>query len=863
MADVVITRYRTGFRLQTTDAYLRNALTALHETLTRPKIERSRGRVYAVPGDKFYIESVKESAYYYIDALYDHVIQFIRNTQLRRNYPEYTIDVTEVLPHEGNSVVFDRHSLNIKEPEDSDFVYQNGIVDYASESGRKHTILELQTGKGKALENSTPVKTPTGWTPIGELSVGDSVIAKDGTVTKVLGVYPQGNKQLYRVNFADDRWVECCAEHLWKVYYINTSVKRRWRVVNTLEMMRLISMPNPRVYIDLPDPEPGVTADLPIPPYMLGVLLGDGYLSKYVTITTPDPEIINEINKELPDSLLIRKQDEITYGILKKNKGRATNDCVLALRDLKLAGCISYYKFIPKVYLHADKKQRLALLQGMMDTDGTIGKNGTSSYSTSSKQLAEDFVYLVRSLGGIARTASRIPTYTYKGEKLLGKINYNIIVRMKRPSELFRLPKKKNRTNDDGQYCDTLKLRVKSIESSVIAPATCISVDHPDELFVCKDYIVTHNTKLSMKVANQKGKRILVITKAAYVSKWLGDLSEDLNLRKGELIKIDGADGLQDMIDIGKAGRLDPVSKSDQQIKAMVISSHALDKYIDNFLKFDGVETHPSDILRHLDVGFVIYDETHQLFRMNYWSYLIMNAPDVIDLSATLVPDDAFLKARYMERLPGPNRYDKLEFDKYIDAMGIMYGIEDDRLIRSVNSMSLYNHMAFEGKLLKSKKMQKNYFAMCDSVLGKLYFKDYQPGQKALVFFSTQQMCTEFADYMQKLHPTHVVKRYIQGDKYEDMQKGDIIVSTPGKSGTAVDIKGLVISLSTVMIDDTQANLQMLGRTRKTKQWDIDVRMVYMFCRSVRKHMRYHEKRTKMYKGKVKSHMILNSSFMI
>ena len=83
--------------------------------------------------------------------------------------------------------------------------------------------------------------------------------------------------------------------------------------------------------------------------------------------------------------------------------------------------------------------------------------------------------------------------------------------------------------------------------------------------------------------------------------------------------------------------------------------------------------------------------------------------------------------------------------------------------------------MAFEGKLLKSKKMQKNYFAMCDSVLGKLYFKDYQPGQKALVFFSTQQMCTEFADYMQKLHPTHVVKRYIQGDKYDIMKKGDII----------------------------------------------------------------------------------------
>lgn len=735
MADVVITRYRTGFRLQTTDAYLRNALTALHETLTRPKIERSRGRVYAVPGDKFYIESVKESAYYYIDALYDHVIQFIRNTQLRRNYPEYTIDVTEVLPHEGNSVVFDRHSLNIKEPEDSDFVYQNGIVDYASESGRKHTILELQTGKGKALENSTPVKTPTGWTPIGELSVNDLVIAKDGSATSVVGVYPQGDVQLYRVTFADGRWVECCAEHQWLVYTTHSGVFGPGVVVDTQTLLNMS-----------PD------------------VLKDTYIDLYTS-----PTAITRL-------ILDRVQSLVTHG--------TTENGIY---------CVTF--------------------------------------STDIIALANTAVELIRSVGGIA-SVSEDQQYTVN---IQCPISANI----------------------------QLKQSFSSIVPVGIAPATCISVDHPDELFVCKDYIVTHNTKLSMKVANQKGKRILVITKAAYVSKWLGDLSEDLNLRKGELIKIDGADGLQDMIDIGKAGRLDPVSKSDQQIKAMVISSHALDKYIDNFLKFDGVETHPSDILRHLDVGFVIYDETHQLFRMNYWSYLIMNAPDVIDLSATLVPDDAFLKARYMERLPGPNRYDKLEFDKYIDAMGIMYGIEDDRLIRSVNSMSLYNHMAFEGKLLKSKKMQKNYFAMCDSVLGKLYFKDYQPGQKALVFFSTQQMCTEFADYMQKLHPTHVVKRYIQGDKYDDMQKGDIIVSTPGKSGTAVDIKGLVISLSTVMIDDTQANLQMLGRTRKTKQWDIDVRMVYMFCRSVRKHMRYHEKRTKMYKGKVKSHMILNSSFMI
>ena len=519
MAEVVITRYRTGFRLQTTDAYLRNALTALHETLTRPKIERSRGRVYAVPGDKFYIESPKEYAYYYIDALYDEVLQFIKNTQLRRNFPEYSMEINTVPAHTGGAVIYDRHKLNLVEPDDSDFVYQNGVIDFAKAPERLHTILEMQTGTGK--------------------------------------------------------------------------------------------------------------------------------------------------------------------------------------------------------------------------------------------------------------------------------------------------------------------------------------------------------TTMAMKIAVAKQKRLLVITKAAFVSKWLGDLKEDLNLRKGELVHIDSADALQDMIDIGKAGRMDPVDKGDVQIKAMAISSHALDKYIDNFLKYDGVETHPSEILKHLDVGLVLCDEPHMLFRMNYWSYTMLNIPEMIDTSATLVPDDAFLKLRYLERFPSKDRYDKLDFIKYIEAMGIMYGIDDGKLLRRVNTMPMYNHMMFEGLIFKSKKMQENYFKMCDSILEKLYFKAYQKGQKALVFFSTQQMCTEFAAWLSKKHPGFVVKRYIQGDKYDDMQKGDIVVSTPGKSGTAIDIKGLILSLSTVMIDDTQANLQMLGRTRRTKQWDVDVRMVYLFCRSLRKHMQYHQKRVKMYKGKVKNHLILNSSFMI
>lgn len=778
MSEVLITRYRTGFKVQCKCASLLRELNVFNEDLKQPKLERRHGRVFIIPGDNFYIEARSEDAIYYIDGLYDDVVRFIKHAGSRRAFADYTIKETRIEPHVGDDVVFGDHALKLIEPEDSEYVYQNDIVEYGIAEERPHTTLEVQTGKGKALCNSTPVKVPTGWQSIGELKVGDKVIAKDGTATEVLGVYPQGELQLYKVTFADGRWVECCAEHLWRVYYINTTVNRRWQVVNTLEMLRLISMPNPRVYIDLPDPEEGISVNLPMDPYTLGVAIG--------------------------------AQDKDTY--------------------------------LPAMYLSADRMQREALLRGLMYTADGVTKlhtGDTHSYTASSEQLANDVVYLVRSLGCIART-----TVLSSADG----VKYVVDIRMKHPSD---------------QYDNILKLRVKSIVPTKVASATCITVAHPDKLFVCKDFIVTHNTQLSMKIAVKRAKRLLLITKAAYVDKWLGDLKDGLGLKPGELVRAKGVEGLVDLLKLGKEGKLNTTGKGERQVKAIVVSSHTLDDYISNYyLKFEG-STPPTDILRTLGIGQVVYDETHQLFRKNFWSFICLNPPRVLDLSATLTPDNEFLKHRYAERFPQAGRYDKLAFDAYIDAIGIMYGLTDGKIAQRVNRMSMYNHMMYEGYLSGSKKTKTAYFTMVNDVLKSFYFKQYIKGQKALVFFATQQMCTEFAQMMKVMHPTFVVKRYIQGDNYNDMQKGDIIVSTPGKSGTAVDIKGLVISVSTVMIDDTQANLQMLGRTRKDFKWNVTPKMVYLFCKSLQKHMKYHQKRLTMYKGKVKKHLTMNSSFRI
>lgn len=184
-------------------------------------------------------------------------------------YTEDRFDIRQYVVHPG--VTVDLRT----QPHLSPLEHQPPIIEYltADASGR---TAEVQTGMGKAGVLSARIKIPGGWSTMGEMQVGTVVTARDGTACNVVGVYPQGTTPVYRVTFADGRSTECSPDHLWKVYYVNTTIKRRWRVVDTLEMLRLISMPNPRVYVPLCLSEDIPNVDLPIPPYTLGAILGVG-----------------------------------------------------------------------------------------------------------------------------------------------------------------------------------------------------------------------------------------------------------------------------------------------------------------------------------------------------------------------------------------------------------------------------------------------------------------------------------------------------------------------------------------------------------------------------------------------------------
>jgi len=371
-------------------------------------------------------------------------------------------------------------------------------------------------------------------------------------------------------------------------------------------------------------------------------------------------------------------------------------------------------------------------------------------------------------------------------------------------------------------------------------------------------------TAIAMKAMIAHGKRTIIITKPAYLDKWTDDLtkkSPSLNLRPGELIKIVGVKSVDALFEMGNDGSIDG-GKGLKECKVILMSSKTLELWFQK-LALEKSEYNVEGLIPATGTGLIVYDESHEFFRMNYISFVLLNAARVIDLTATIVPSTTFIKRRYDERFPALSRYNGLEYNKYIDAYSIYYHTDNKKLLQRIMRLKMYNHIEFEKVILKGVKMLKAYFDMVDELLNLWYFKEYKEGQRVLVYFASQIMCTKFAEYLTEKYPKFKVERFIQGDNYQTFLAADIGVSTPGKSGTAVDIPGLIMTICTVALGKEDKNLQILGRTRELTKWDMAPKAVFLHCQQINKHCKYLQRRQKIFEGKVKSFKTLNSKFRI
>jgi len=351
-------------------------------------------------------------------------------------------------------------------------------------------IAPLAFMRGRAQPVGTPVLTPAGFRPIGDLSVGDLVIGSNGEPTPVLGVYPQGEKDIYRVTTQDGASTLASGDHLWAVTTPDDRRRRKpRRVLTTSEMIGHLH-PAHRHRYELPLHSAPVCFPhraMPMDPYALGLLLGDGCVTGS---TTPSLH-----PKRGPDYVLKRAAspgDVITI----------ENPVTGVMRDLGLIGTRSHTKFVPDLYLCNSASVRLAVLQGLLDADGgpvpQRGRTCRVQYTTTSTRLRNDVIFLVRSLGGVAYTRVREAVGRAPGSASGGPVGYrhdayDIDVRLPADIEPFRLARKQAAYHDAGGGARPTRF-IDSIEPAGTAETVCISVAAADSLYTTEDFVLTHNT---------------------------------------------------------------------------------------------------------------------------------------------------------------------------------------------------------------------------------------------------------------------------------------------------------------------------------------------------------------------------------
>lgn len=409
----------------------------------------------------------------------------------------------------------------IKEPQLTDIDTAQQEIDVLPKS----LIITGQRGAGKALDVNTPVLTRNGFVPASTIRAGDYLTGSDGKPTKVEGVYPQGKRLAYRVTFSDKTTAAVDGDHLWQVQEKNDTQTNptRWRVMSTKEILDAGIATGERQdkkwRIPLTAPINFYSEkQLPIHPYVLGVLLGDGCLRGSPPTVSTHKWIRQKIAGLASISDRAGGVGCVAFSVL---------GVTSTLREMGLAGKLSHEKSVPQEYLLASPVDRLALLQGLMDTDGTPQHNGGTEFSTTSDRLKDNVIFLCQSLGGVARANLRPePKYTHNGEQRTGKPCWRVNIKL--PTDLypFSLPYKVDQYVSPTKYPPARLIH--SIEPVGSCDMVCFKVAAENGLFLINDCIVTHNTTLAATVQEGIAKHVASgMTKAIVLDNVLWLLTDE------------------------------------------------------------------------------------------------------------------------------------------------------------------------------------------------------------------------------------------------------------------------------------------------------------------------------------------------
>lgn len=363
-------------------------------------------------------------------------------------------------------------------------------------------------GTGKCLPLNSDIMTLTGYKKMKDIQLGDSLIDGLGKECKVIGIYPQGIQPVYKVTFSDRTSTLCSLDHIWRVgWYSNKQATVKWDDLTLKEIMkRGLKKKNNTSGWKFRIPIPKINCwnnSVPIDPYLLGVLLGDGDLgsSSNIKVSLYEKDIFNKIKIILNNlgydlHLYDNNKSEIKdYSIVCSTE---TKGFINYINNLDIR-CRSIEKHIPQEYLFTTFENRIKLLQGLFDTDGYIDSHNNFIFTTSSPKLSEDFAFLVRSLGGTDTIVEKPSGYKHNGYYIQCHNHFNHYIKFDNDFEFCTSIKHKKRIKNKQ---NAPLRRIINIEYVGEEECQCIAVDSLDSTYMTNDLIVTHNTTSARIIAN-------------------------------------------------------------------------------------------------------------------------------------------------------------------------------------------------------------------------------------------------------------------------------------------------------------------------------------------------------------------------
>lgn len=374
-------------------------------------------------------------------------------------------------------------------------------------------------GGGKALLLDSEIITPFGIRRYGDLKVGDIITsATTGGFTEVIALHPIETRDYYRVHFVDDTYVDCSDNHIWRGHFSRKKSKKakkypkyfaedgddelivaeqlfNWYRKKESGMYKgvnfIISLCKPVKFT--------ISTQQYVHPYVAGAMIGNGCMTKEslfrekCSLSTMDEDVIDhciELGAPFQKDKFYESEKVHTYEC--RDKG-----FIESLIKSEIGNRGAKEKYIPRRYKLGTIEERIALIQGIMDCGGYVDDRGHLSYYTISPQLAEDFAFVVRSLGGVANVSKKTKTDSKspEGEFIQTDDAYHVFFRIENAPELIYCKRKKERAKYglNGGFSELGK-RVLNVEYIGKKEGRCITVKEPSGLFLTNNFTVTHNS---------------------------------------------------------------------------------------------------------------------------------------------------------------------------------------------------------------------------------------------------------------------------------------------------------------------------------------------------------------------------------